>query len=186
MNNGNPSERSDLGENIGLAFRYIQQIFKETAQLMRKLDGLMGKDWRPTYGNRTTRDVTSHIDDPDYWLVEASFRIYDSTNEPNTKKGITVVYWGENIDQPILIVGKMDYILDSTTQRPKRQHHWDLWDAWFERDYEERKTDGTVYQVKYEREDDYVEEARVFAIPLISIQSEDDIKTRVYDKLINL
>jgi hypothetical protein len=186
MNNGNSLERSNLGRNMGLAFRYIQQIFKETAQLMRKLDSLMGKDWIPTYGNRTTRDVTSRIDDPDYWLVEASFRIYDSKNEPSIKKGITIVYWGENIDQPILIVGKMSYILDSTTGRPKSTQHWDLWDAWFERDHEGKKTDGTVYEVKYEQEDDYIEEARVFAIPLVSIQSEDDIKTKIYDKLINL
>lgn len=186
MNNRNSLERSELGKNMELTFRYIQQIFKETAQLMKKLDSLMGKDWIPTYGNRTTRDVTSHIDEPNYWLVEASLRIYDSVNEPNIKKGITVVYWGENIDQPILIVGKMNYILDSTTERPKGQYHWDLWDAWLEGDYKERKTDGSVYQVKYEREDYYIKEAKVFAIPLVSIQSEDDIKTRIYDELINL
>lgn len=186
MNNVDPSERSILGRNMGLAFRYIQQVFKETAQLMKKLDSLMGKDWIPTYGNRTTRDVTSHIDDPEYWLVEASFRIYDSKNEPSIKKGITVVYWGKNVDEPILIVGKMRYILDSATGRPKGLGHWDLWDAWFERDYEGKQTDGTVYQIKYEQEGDYIEDAKVFAIPLVSIQSEDDIKTKIYDKLIDL
>jgi len=34
----------DIGRNIEAAFRYVQQIFKETAQLMRTLDRLMGKE----------------------------------------------------------------------------------------------------------------------------------------------
>lgn len=186
MNSTNRSERSELGRNMKLAFRYIQQIFKETAQLMRKLDNLMGKDWIPTYGNRTTRDVTSHLDSPEYWLVEASFRIYDSINEPNVKKGITVVYWPEEYDEPILIAGKIDYVLDSETGKPKQQQHWDLWGAWFVKDYEERKTNSTIYQTTYQLDDDYIKEARVFAIPLVSIQAEDDIRTKIYDKLIAL
>ena len=190
MNDRNYSERSDIGRNMGLAFRYIQQIFRETAQLMMTLDSLMGKDWTPTYGNRTTRDVTSHIADPDYWLVQASFRIYDNTKEPNIKKGITVEYWGEDYDEPILIAGKIDYILDPKTQRPKEQRHWDLYEAWYARDYKDRMADGTIYSTKYELEDDdrstYIDEAKVFAIPLASIQSEDDIKTKIYDRLITM
>lgn len=186
MSDRNPSGRGDLGRNMNLAFRYVQQIFKETAQLMKKLDSLMGKDWIPTYGNRTTRDVTSHINDPDYWLVEASFRIYDRKNAPNIKKGITVAYWGEDYDQPILIAGKLDYILDPTTGNLKGQYHWDLWDAWHSEDYRDRKTDGTIYETKYESENDYIKQAKVFVIPLVSFQSEDDIKNKIYDKLITL
>jgi hypothetical protein len=60
MNNAEEVHDKDLGRNIELAFRYVQQIFKETAQLMRTLDRLMGKEWEPTYGNRTTKEVTSH------------------------------------------------------------------------------------------------------------------------------
>lgn len=186
MNNTTALERNELGRNMTLAFRYIQQIFKETAQLMRKLDNLMDKEWIPTYGNRTTKDVTSHLGDPDYWLVQASFRIYDSINKANIKKGITVIYWHEDYDQPILIAGTLDYILDDPTIRSlKGQDHWDLWNAWFT-DYKDRKTDGTIYQTKYEAENDYIKEAKVFAIPLASIQSEDDIKNKIYDKLITL
>jgi len=186
MSSADPSEGSELGRNMTLAFRYIQQIFKETAQLMRKLDEFMSKDWIPTYGNRTTRDVTSHLAYPEYWLVEASFRIYDSIKKPNIKKGITVAYWPENYDEPVLIAGKIDYVLDPETGKPKQQHHWDLWDAWFTKDYEERKTDSTIYQTKYELEDDYISDAKVFAIPLASIQSENDIRTKIYDILIAL
>lgn len=186
MNDEKSLERNTLGMNMDLVFRYVQQIFRETAQLMKKLDSLIGKDWTPTYGNRTTTGVTSHIDDPDYWLVHASFRIYNSKNALNIKKGISIVYWNEGCDQPILIAGKLDYILDSTNTGPKGHDYWDLYYAWFSEDYKDRKTDGTIYQTKYESENDYIKQAIVFAIPLVSIQSEDDIRTKIYDKLITL
>jgi hypothetical protein len=171
---------------MGLAFTYIQQIFRETAQLMRTLDTLMGKDWQFTFGNRTTRDVTSHIDDPEWWLPEASFRIYDSIKEPSIKKGITIQYWHKDLDQPILIGGKLVYHLDSKSKKPKNQQHWDLWGAWFERGIEDPRIDGSVYKVEYEQEGDYIEASEVFALPLTSITSENAIKTKVYDKLISL
>jgi len=185
MDNTNPYDTSDLGSNMVLSFRYIQQIFKETAQLMRKLDSLMGKDWTPTYGNRTTRDVTSHIEDPEYWLVQASFRIYDSAHEPSIKKGITVVYWSEDTEEPILIAGKLDYVLNPTTGRPNNHYHWDLWDAWYYIE-EEKTISGTIYHREYQGENDYLKEAYTLAIPLVTIQSEDDIRTRIYDRLITL
>jgi len=188
MKNTNYSQREDLGKSIGLAFRYIQQIFKETSQLMQKLDSLMGKDWMPTYGNRTTKEVTSQLGSPLGWLVEASFRIYDKKNEPNIKKGITVAYWSKDIEEPILIAGKLDYILDESTKKPKAQDHWDLWSAWFEEDYENKKVNGSIRRVIPEESllRNYIKEAAVFALPLVSIQSEADIKTKIYDKLVAL
>jgi hypothetical protein len=188
MNNGNHLKSSDLGKNIGLAFKYIQQIFKETSQLMKKMDSLMGKDWIPTYGNRTTKEVTSHLSNPENWLVEASFRIYDSKMESNIKRGITVAYWSKEIEEPILIGGKMDYILDEKTKKPKNHDHWDLWSIWFEEEYEKKITDGSICYIRPGESQlkSYIKEAKVFAVPLVSIQSEDDIKTRVYDLLIEL
>jgi len=193
MSDKDSVDRSNLGRNMGLAFRYVQQIFKETAQLMIKLDNLMGKNWKPTYGNRTTKEVTSHIEKPEGWLVEASFRIYDSKSKPNIKRGITVAYWSEDIEEPILIAGKMDYLLNKKTGEPKNQDHWDLWNAWFAKDYEMKKIDGTVYETKLESDDelieeikDHIKEAKVFAIPLAHIRSEDDIEKKVYEKLMTL
>ena len=187
MSNKEISKNSDLGRNMELAFGYVQQIFKETSQLMKKLDNLMpvGKDWIPTYGNRTTKEVTSHLEDPEGWLVEASFRIYDSTKDLSIKKGITVTYWGKDIDQPVLIVGKINYILDEKAKRPIKDDHWDLWYLWFEEDCEKHESNGTVFKVipRESRLKEYIKEASIFAIPLVSVSSEDDVKNKVYDKL---
>lgn len=188
--NNNVSKDRDLGRNMECVFGYVQQIFKETAQLMKKLDNLMpvGKDWIPTYGNRTTKEVTSHLEDPERWLVEASFRIYDSTKEPNVKKGITVTYWGKDVDQPILVAGKINYIVDKQTKRPVKDDHWDLWSLWFQENTEKHETNGKVFKVIPQESSlkEYIKEASVFAVPLVSIASEDDVKSKIYDKLNSL
>lgn len=57
MDNNISVKPEDQGKNMRLAFEYIQQIFRETSQLMKQLDSYMGKDWIPTYGNRTTSRV---------------------------------------------------------------------------------------------------------------------------------
>jgi len=188
MKNRDHSQIEGLGKSIGLAFRYIQQIFKETSQLMQKLDTLMGKDWSSAYGSRTTKEVTSQLGSPEAWLVEASFRIYNSKKESNIKKGITVAYWSKEIEEPILVAGKLDYILDDQTGRPKAEDHWDLWSAWFEENYEGKNPDGSIYRIQPEESHlkDYIKEALLFAIPLVSIKSEADIKTKIYDKLVAL
>jgi len=187
MDDGDYRARIELGRNITLTFEYVQQVFREIAQLMRQLDDLMGADWRPTYGNRTTKEVTSHLGYPRHWLVRASFRIYDSQKDPGLRKGITVTYWGSGIEQPLLIGGRMDYIVHDE-EGTLKDDHWDLWSAWFQEGSEDKRVDGTIYPVIPEQSvlKDHVREARVFAIPLVSIESEEDIRTKVYDRLMAL
>jgi hypothetical protein len=186
MDNNASINTIDQGKNMRLAFEYVQQIFRETSQLMKKLDSLMGKDWVPTYGNRTTRDVTSHIDEPDGWLVEAVFRIYNSRKEPRVKKGITIAFWGDDIEEPILVAGKLKYVVDKTSKKIAKDNHWDLWGGWFYNDSGVPIADGVVRELNDKSKVEHVLDAKGFAIPLVSITSEKDIKTKIYDKLIIL
>jgi hypothetical protein len=177
-----------LGTQMTLAFQYIQQIFRETAQLMATLDDLMGADWTPTYGNRTTRDVTSHLAHPDDWLVRAVFRIYDSREHPGVRKGISIAYWGNGLEQPILIGGRLDYTVPEGADELDVLGYWDLSNAWFEEDPEDKRIDGSIYQVDPSEppRKDHIRGAHVFGIPLASVESEDDIRTKVYHRLMEL
>jgi len=185
MSDKDHQARTELGEKMTLAFEYVQQVFRETSQLMTKLDDLMGADWTPTYGNRTTRDVTSHLAHPDDWLVRAVFRIYDSKESPGVRKGISIAYWGNGLEQPILIGGRMDYFVPEGADGPEVLGYWDLSNAWFEEGPEDKRIDGSIYRVEPSEAPlrDHIQEARVFAIPLVGVESEDDIRTQVYSRL---
>ena len=185
MSDTDHQAQAELGKQMTLAFQYIQQIFRETAQLMTTLDDLMGGDWIPTYGNRTTRDVTSHLAHPDDWLVRAVFRVYDSKDSPGLRKGISIAYWGNGLEQPILIGGRLDYFVPEGADEPDVRGYWDLSKAWFEEGPEDKRIDGSIYQVDPSEGSlkDHIRDAHVFAIPLASVESEDDIRTKVYRRL---
>ena len=185
MRNNNKSKRKDSGQKIKSVFDYVQQIFRESAQLIRTLDKLMEKDWVSAYGGRITKEVTSDLNFPDYWLVEAIFRIYKSKKQNNIRKGITIVYWGESIDQPILIGGTLDYYLDKKTGLPNKSDHWDIYYSWFEDGLKEKISDGTPYDINYESDGprNYLKKGRFFALPLIEIRSEENVKSKIYEML---
>lgn len=186
----NESEQRDLGKKMGLAFRYVQQVFRESSALMKYLDILMKDDWVATYGNRITKEVTSHLSAPEYWLVEGVFRIYDSKKEKHIKKGITIIYWEEDysLAEPVLIAGKLDYFKDEKTGEITKHDHWDLYYSWFKDICEEKLYNGEkIYSARYEKsERNYVREGKIFGLPLVWIGSEQDIHHKVYKKLIDL
>jgi hypothetical protein len=98
------------GRQITLAFEYIQQVFRECQRLIFKVDSQMAPEWTNLYGNRITRDVSASLQYPDDWLVEAIFRVYENKNENElVNKVITITFWGEEVEQPIITAGKIVY-----------------------------------------------------------------------------
>lgn len=138
---------STKGQEILSVFRYVQQVFKETQRILLKMDNLMGPEWKPVYDNRITKEVTSSLVDPERWLVEAVFRIYEA-GDPLVNKGLTITFWGD-IEEPVITAGKLVY------SDIKSRDHWDLWNSWFTwNPHEETKKalDGEV--VKYKPDED--------------------------------
>lgn len=167
------------GRQITSAFQYIQQVFRECQRLIFKIDNQIAPEWTNLYGNRITKDVSSSLQYPDSWLVEAIFRVYENENENEpVNKGVTITFWGDEAEQPIITAGKIVY-----TDISKRDH-WDLWNIWFYWDDENEDNDyaldGEVNHFRTE-ECDYIDEAYVFSLPLISI-TDDKVLT---DKIIN-
>lgn len=140
-----------------------------------RIDNLLAPNWKTIYGNRITRDVTSSLPDPERWLVEAIFRVYEST-DPNINKAITISFWGQKINEPIISAGKIIY------NDLSKRDHWDLWHLCFDWEDEKYKGeyafDGTLYNVKpvgY----DYIKEASIFCLPLVSISDDNELENRI-------
>jgi hypothetical protein len=170
------------GADITKVFKYVQQVFKDCQQLIYKTDSLMAPDWNVMYGSRITRDVTSSINDPDRWLVEAVFRMYEGEDK-SINKGITISFWGNDevgIEEPIITAGKIVYSDISSRQ------HWDLWNTWFgwEDDNEDNiyELDGSIVTFK-SKECNYISEAKIFSCPLVSISSDTELEEKIVNVL---
>lgn len=170
------------GYQITLAFQYIQQVFRECKQIITKIDNQMAPEWGNLYGNRITKDVSSSLQEAERWIIEAIFRVYENETDKLVNKCITITFWGDDVEQPIITAGKIIY-----SDLSKRDH-WDLWRVWFEfsgtdinkdNNYE---IDGKVNHFKPE-EPNYIEEAYVFSWPLISITDDSELIEKIIKPL---
>ncbi len=139
-------KQPQAGEKIALALKLLRQAYSEAGLLLCELDNFMREHgWEPVYGNRTTRDVTSHLDNPTNWLLQGTFRYYQNhlsplTDDPITRLGITIVWWQDAIEDdldPFVIIGRTEGLeID--------MEHWDLWTSWFQDDDPEEITKSPI------------------------------------------
>lgn len=168
------------GHQITSAFLYVQQVFKECQRLIFKIDHKLAPEWGNLYGNRITRDVSSSLQDPDRWIVEAIFRVYESSKDSLVNKCITITYWGNDVEQPVITAGKIVY--SDTSKRD----HWDLWNIWF---YWTDTNENNGYEldgkVNYFQSEDckHIKEAYVFSLPLIDMTDDEAIMEKIIKPL---
>lgn len=170
------------GTQITSVFKYVQQVFTECQRLFFKIDNLMAPDWKTIYGNRITKDVTASLQDPERWLVEAIFRVYEGQDKL-VNKAITISFWGEDIDEPIITAGKLVYSDIS------KRDHWDLWNVWFawsdDNEKNEYKVNGSIYDFG-SKERSYITEAKAFSYPLVSIANDTELEAKIVNPLKSL
>ena len=168
------------GHQITSAFRYIQQVLKECQRLIFKIDNQMAPEWGNLYGNRITKDVSASLQESDRWIVEAIFRVYQNDEDGLINKCITITFWGDEVEEPIITVGKIVY------SDIDKRNHWDLWYIWFawsdaneDNNYE---LDGKVIVFQSE-ECKHIDEAHVFSLPLISITDDEVLMEKIIKPL---
>ncbi len=168
------------GHQITTAFKYIQKVFVECQRLIFKVDNQLAPDWSNLYGNRITKDVSASLQDPNRWIAEAIFRVYQSNKNKLVNKCITITFWGDEVEQPIITAGKIVY------SNIDKRDHWDLWNiwfSWFDLDNDNKHDlNGEVNIFQSER-CLYIDKASVFSLPLISITDDEALMEKVIKPL---
>ena len=171
------------GYIITKAFNYLQQVCRECQRIIYKIDSQMDQEWKNIYGNRITSEVSASLKEPDWWIIQAIFRMYENKENTLVNKGVNIGFWDEDIKEPIIIAGKIVY------NDISKRNHWDLWYIWFDwnntlktNDY---KADGTIYSFQSD-ECPYIKEAKVFSLPLINIKDDKVLMESIIKPLIEL
>jgi hypothetical protein len=169
------------GKNIVQAFQFIQNFYREVAQLATKLDDLMEqKGWRSARGNTATSLVSKDLLKPDKWLPDGIFRLYVNKKIADVRKGVVICFVTEELKEPILIISTMKY------NKNKKATDWDIWNLWFDNDKRVLNKDYIEYNP--EDKDQYIykgviKKASMYAISLVKITNEEEIKSKVFKKL---
>lgn len=166
----------DYGKKIGLAFQAIYGLNREVSKLFRDCDSTIGKGKQSVFGNYVTKALSKAIDNPGYWIPGGIFRYYASKESPTLVEGLMVYYWDDppQHDEPLLIVGQVNYRLDETTSTPMHCKPWDLWYAYF--DWCEHPRLSEVMSLKRApTEGGRVDWLKVCAVPLYSVTSTEQV-----------
>lgn len=170
------------GHQISAAFEYINQVFNECQRIIFKIDNQMAPEWKNLFGNRIVKNTSSSLQEPDRWLLDAIFRFYEGKEDKMVNKCVVLTFWGDEIEQPVITVGKIIY------SDIDRRNHWDLYWLWFvwddtsENENNEWELDGKINVIQSE-DCKYIKEAHVFSWPLVSITDEDTLIEKIIKPL---
>jgi hypothetical protein len=164
---------TDYGKKIGQALDAVNKMHSQVSQLLVDCDGLF-QDYGSVFGSYATRELTYNVR-AESWMADGVYRYWYRTNIPVI--AITVIFFRpENKvqrEEPLLLVGQIDYI-DFDSKHPKEKcKEWDLW--WSLTDW------GTQpFHLEQIRElnkpDDRIARIVSTAVPLFSIENFADVR----------
>lgn len=163
----------DYGKKMGNAIRAVAKMHSDTSRLLQDCDGTIGKDKASVFGSYATRDLTYNVR-ADQWMAQGVYRYYDaSTERQGLVDGIMVYFFSRgpyDHQEPLLIVGRIQYHVESGAAIKGICQEWDLWYALFD-----WGAGLEVNKVLTPGSPDRIEWIRLFAVPLYSVKSMDDV-----------
>lgn len=160
----------DYGKKIGRALEAVRRLHSDASRLLQDCDGTIGKGKKAVHGSYATHELTWNVR-AEYWMAEAVYRYYYA-DQPSDGlvDGITVSFFDyqQRVDEPLLIVGQLQYHVEEDFQIRSACYGWDIWYAFF--DWSGNRQLDAILGGKH-IENGRIEWFKVLAVPLYSIQS---------------
>lgn len=118
----------DYGKRVGMALRAVRQLHADASRLLSDCDGTIGKGRRVcTKGYAATGGLSTLLGGN--WMPEGAYRCYATDTRPGRVEAVCLCFYGEVVagDEPVLIVGQIDYRLDAGQELQELCDGWDLW-----------------------------------------------------------
>lgn len=165
----------DYGRRVSQALRAVRRLHEDTSRLLQDCDGTVGKGLTlATKTTYVTKDSFWSLGKP--WMPDGAFRCYspDPTTRPGLVDAVAACFLGEKVavDEPVLIVGRIEYRLGDGL---RVQDVCDGWDPWYllANHCDPRPSDVVLAGGPTELGGRWVERFRLLAVPLFSVGSID-------------
>ena len=165
--------KTDYGKKMGQALKAVAIMHSQVSRLLLDCDSLF-PDYESVFINYATRDLTYHVK-ADFWMAEGVYRYWFQQGQ--SLLGVTAMFHGleDKLEQPLFVVGCMDY-LDITPQNVKQRcNEWDLWDAVTDWAPQPPRL-GQVIDLSDPDSKGRIQNMRVIVVPLFQIENLDDVK----------
>ena len=170
---------ADYGKKVTMALHAVRRLHSDTSKLLVDCDKKRyAEGCYSVFENVATRDLTYNVN-AEYWMAQAVYRYYANDAKPGLVEALTVCFFDERIDEPILLTAQFQYQVAANELVKDLCAAWDAWDLFFEPPGE-RKPLGKVHICrKFPRQT--LQWGKVLAAPLYSIQRIEDVEQMVQE-----
>jgi len=165
---------TDYGKKMGQALKAVATMHSQVSQLLSDCDGLF-PDYEPVFGNIVTSMLTWHLK-ADFWMARGVYRYWFLQGK--AVPGVTAVFRSRvvELEEPLFIVGCIDYP-DITSQNIKQRcDGWHLWAAL--RDWAPKPPPlSEVINLSDPDGKGTMRNIKLIAVPLFQIENLNDVST---------
>jgi hypothetical protein len=117
--------QTEAGRKIYECIRAVCRMHSATSRLLQDFDKHAAWPSISVFQGTATKDLT-YATSAAYWMPEGVFRYLSCKDNPRLVEAITVCFLDDQIDEPILLLGRLEYAEDPIKTRAMCDG-WDLW-----------------------------------------------------------
>lgn len=163
---------TEAGKKIYACVKAVCRMHASASKLLKDFDKYAAWPSISVFQNTATKDLT-YATSASYWMPEGVFRYLSCKENLRLVEAITVCFLDDGIDEPVLLLGQLEYAKDPLETRGICDG-WDLWYMYFP------VRPGWTHGVPDEcviPEDRAlrIQKATLISVPLYSIERASDI-----------
>ena len=165
---------TDYGEKVRQALKVVAKMHSQVSQLLSDCDSLF-PEYKSVFVNNATRDLTYSVHS-DFWMAEGVYRYW--FKEGPSIVGVTALFhpWEGELEQPLFVVGQIDYLNVAPETVKEQCNPWHLWTAVM--DWAPQPPgQGEVIELSDPDGKGTIQSMRLIIVPLFHIENLEDVKT---------
>jgi len=186
---------SNDGENIRSMISQMKEFYQQISLLLKTVDTQLKKEKWVNPNNTAIADSSKHIDYPSYWLPAEIFRFYLNMEENPKRLGFVSALVDDDkhgnyeIKEPLVTGGCFDYETEKKQTDDEDYYRYSKFYGYLSKKYD-LKTNGEIFSFKKDMVDPEFqgefENGQIFAIPLVTLLDEKDVKSKMTDPLMSI
>lgn len=120
---------TEAGSKMQECIRAVCRLHASTSKLLTDFDKFVAWPSTSVFQNTATKDLT-YATRASFWMPEGVFRYLSCKQDPRMVEAITVCFVEPTLDEPVLLIGRLEYAEDPLQVRAMCDG-WDLWYLYF-------------------------------------------------------
>jgi hypothetical protein len=103
--------QTDAGRKMQDCMKAVRRMHSSAGKLLKDFDKLVPWPSTSVFQNTATKDLT-YATNAAYWMADGVFRYLSCKSNPSLVEAITICFLDDELDEPVLLLGRLEYAQD--------------------------------------------------------------------------